>query len=433
MPPSESDVEAGDSRPATPIGSAAGWRGTFASLEQRNFRWFFASLLGNFSSMNMQIFVRGWLVFELTGSFASLGTMSLANGIAGLLTSPIGGIVADRVRQKKFVVQVGQALNATNALGVGLLIRYGALEFYHLVIAAAVHGAVQNAIMPSRQAMTPEVVGMDRLMNALALNTSGMNAARLLMPGLAGFMVGALGAGQGDLEPAQYVYFAMAALYLWSIAALLPVRIADRAVPADRRKPLEDLVDGVRYIAATPTIRLLLSVHFFMVLFSMTYFMLLPGFAKEVLATGPERLGLMTSLSGIGSLAGSLAIASMPSRSRGLVLLASALLVGVSLLAFAASTSYWLSVGILIVVGVGQAGRMSLSNVLVQSYVDDAYRGRVMSVYTMEFSLMSLGIFAIGLLAQEVGPQVAVAGSAAGLILLSVGLYVFSPAYRQLE
>lgn len=406
---------------------------TFESLRDRNFRWFFASLLGNFTSMNMQVFIRGWLVYELTGSFAALGIMSLANGLSGLFMALVGGVLADRVRQKKHVVQVGQCLNAGTALGVGVLIASGELRFAHLVIAALVQGAVMSTIMPARQALTPEVVGMTRLMNALALNTSGMNAARLLMPGLAGFMVAALGGGNGNIEPAQYVYFAMTLLYLWSVVALGPVRIDDRHPREDRSPAWKEMVDGFRYISRDPVLRMLLIANFFMVLFSMTYFMLLPGFAKDVLGAGPGRLGLLTSLSGVGSLTGSLIIASLPSRRRGLVLLLSALLLGVSLTAFSISTSYWLSAAILVVVGLGQAGRMSLSNVLVQSYVEDEYRGRVMSVYMMEFSLMSVGIFLIGMAANVVGPQIAVGVSAIALVLMTAGLLAFSPRYRKLQ
>jgi len=165
----------------------------------------------------------------------------------------------------------------------------------------------------------------------------------------------------------------------------------------------------------------------------MTYFMLLPGFAKEVLDAGPERLGLLTSVSGVGALAGSLAIASLENRQRGKILILSSLLLGLALIAFAWSTSYVLSLGIIVVVGVGQAGRMSLSNVLIQAYVDDEYRGRVMSVYMMEFSIMSLGIFLIGILANVIGPQLAVGGSAVALVVLAVYLWTMVPNYRNLD
>ena len=379
--------------------------------------------------MNMQMFMRGWLVFELTGSFAALGIMSLANGIAGLVPALFGGVFADRVRQKKHVVQIGQGLNAIIVLVVGTLIAMDLLRFSHLVVAALCQGAVMNTMMPSRQALTPEILGMERLMNAIALNTMGMNAARLLMPGFAGWLVGALGDGGGISA-----YFMMAGLYASSILALLKVRVQDRIAPVGGEVPaLRELTAGFRYVWKAPTIRMLLLCHFFMALFSMTYFMLLPGFAKEVLNTGPGRLGLLTSISGVGSLIGSLIIASLPSRRRGLILLLSSLLLGVGLVAFSISTSFWLSVGILAIVGLGQAGRMSLSNVLVQAYVEDEYRGRVMSIYMMEFSLMGVGIFFIGLLANVIGPQIAVGASAVALAITSVLLLVFLPAYRELD
>ena len=385
--------------------------------------------------MNMQMFIRGWLVFELTGSFAALGIMSLANGLAGMATALFGGVIADRVRQKKHVVQVGQGLNALVVLAVGTLIALDLLRFSHLIVAALVQGAVMNTMMPSRQAMTPEILGMERLMNAIAINTMGMNAARLLMPGFAGWLVGALGGDSGGgIWAAQFVYYMMAALYGWSILGLLNVSVADRVLPeGGNAPPLQELTAGFRYVWETPTIRMLLACNFLMVLFSMTYFMLLPGFAKEVLDAGPARLGYLTSISGAGSVIGSLVVASLPNRRRGLVLLLSSLLLGFALVAFSISTSYWLSVATLSVVGLGQAGRMSLSNVLVQAYVADDFRGRVMSIYMMEFSTMSLGIFFIGLLANVIGPQLAVGGSAVALVIVASVLLIFVPAYRNLE
>ncbi len=407
---------------------------TFEALRDRNFQWFFASLMGNFSSMNIQMFIRGWLVFELTGSYEALGLISLANGLSGLVPAIVGGVIADRARQKKHVIQVCQGLNALTALAVGLLIAYGRLEFQHLFIAALVQGGVMTLMMPSRQALTPDVVGIRRLANAIALNTAGMNAARLLMPSLAGWFMAALQEEPGAIDGAQYIYFAMSALYLWSIVGLLPVRVADRVRPeGGHPPPLQELVAGFRYVARAPVIRMLLACNFLMVLFSMTYFMLLPGFAKQVLGTGPARLGLLVSFSGVGSLIGSLVIASLPNRRRGLVLLLSALLVGIALIGFSASNTYWLSVVLLGVVGLGQAGRMSLSNVLIQSYVDDAYRGRVMALYMMEFSIMSASVFLVGMLASAIGPQLAIGLSALGLVLLVCFLLAFAPSYRRLD
>lgn len=406
---------------------------TFDSLGDRNFRWLFASLLGNFMSMHMQMFMRGWLAFELTGSFTALGIVSLAMGVPGLGLALAGGVLADRVRQKKHVLQVGQTVNALATLSIGLLIASDLLRFEHLVVATVIQGAVQSTVMPSQKALTPDVVGVSRLTNAVALHISGLNGTRLLAPGLAGWMVGALSEGGGG-SGAEYVYFSMAALALWSVVGLLPVRAKDR-IPPERGEStaLRELFNGLRYIAQEPAIRMLLLANFFMVLFSWTYIMLLPGFAKDVLHTGPAGLGLLTSLAGVGSLTGSLFIASLPNRHRGTLFLLSALALGVALAAFSASAAYWVSAGIIVLVGFAQASRMALTNILLQSYADAKYRGRVMSVHTMATSLMNVTIFFIALLANSLGSEIAIGGSAVALIVLSLTMLAFSSTCRKLD
>ncbi|MEX0943241.1 MAG: MFS transporter [Pseudomonadales bacterium] len=409
------------------------WPKTFDAFRDTNFRWFFAALCGNFASMNMQMFVRGWLVYEITGSYEKLGWMTAAGGIVGLFAAPLGGVVADRARQKKHVIQYCQGFNACIALTIGALITMDSLTFEHLLIASILQGLAMNTMMPARQALTKDVVGLDRLTNAIALNTSGMNTARLLLPGLAGGMVAALGGGDGNIDPARWVYYLMTVLYLSSVALMFKVRVEDRAKPQVPDGPmLTELKSGFSYVLRTPVIFMLLGCNFLMVFFSMTYFMLLPGFAKDVLDAGPDRLGLLISISGVGSLAGSLLIASMANRNRARVLLSGALVLGVALFFFAISTNYWVSMALLTVVGLGQSARMSLSNVLIQSYVDDEFRGRVMSIYMLEMSVLSICIYPISIVADVIGPQWAVGASALGLIVLVLVLFMV-PGYRNLH
>ncbi len=406
---------------------------TFAAFADVNFRWYFAALCGNFASMNMQMFVRGWLVFEITGSYEKLGWMTAAGGAVGLIAAPLGGVVADRVRQKKHVIQYCQAGSAAIALVIAMLITFGALTFEHLLVASVLQGLAMNTMMPARQALTKDVVGMDRLTNAIALNTSGMNTARLLLPGFAGAMVAALGGGNGNIGPASWVYFLMTGLYLFSVVAMFKVTVADRANPDVPREPmLRELQLGFRYVRHTPIILMLLICNFLMVFFSMPYFMLLPGFAKQVLNAGPDQLGLLISISGVGSLIGSLIIASMPNRNRGKVLLFGALLLGVPLLFFSMSTNFVLSTVLLACVGFGQSARMSLSNVLIQSHVDDDFRGRVMSIYMLEMAFLGVSIYPISVLADIFGVQWAVGASACGLIALVLVLFCV-PSYRDLD
>lgn len=406
---------------------------TFRAFELPNYRWFFASLLGNFASMNTQMFIRGWLVFEITGSYEKLGWMTAASGLVGIFAAPLGGVIADRVRQKKHVIQIAGIGNIITTLWVAWLIHEDVLIFEHLLIAAILQGLIMNSMMPSRQALTKDVVGLDLLTNAIALSTTGMNVARLLLPGLAGGMVAALNGGDGNVEPAKWVYLMMSALYLFNVVGMFKVDVADNPISQEDHKPfLTEMRHGFRYVLDTPVIFMLLGFNFLMVFFSLTYFMLLPGFVKEVLDQGPAGLGLLISISGIGSLVGSLVVASLPNRRRARVLLYGTFIMGVALLAFAISTHYWLSVVLLTFVGLGQAARMSLSNVLIQSYVDDEYRGRVMSIYMLEMSFLSIAIYPISLFADYFGPQWAVGLSAACLIVLVLVIATI-PSYRNLD
>lgn len=406
---------------------------TFKAFEIENYRWFFVSMFGNFASMNIQMFVRGWLVFEITGSYEKLGWMTAAGGLVGLIAAPLGGVVADRVRQKTKVIQASGVCNMFVTLWVAWLIAEGSLIFEYLLIASILQGIIMNAMMPSRQALTKDVVGLDLMTNAIALSTSGMNTARLLLPGLAGGLVAALGGGDGNIDPAKWIYLLMSLLYLFTALMMFKVRVADNEGAGGPNIPiLLELKHGFDYVFQTPVIFMLLGTNFLMVFFSLTYFMLLPGFVKDVLDVGPDKLGMLISISGVGSLVGSLLVASLPNKRRARILLSGALMMGIALLGFAASTHYWLSVSLLTFVGFGQAARMSLSNVLIQTYVANEFRGRVMSIYMLEMSILSIALYPISVAADIFGPQWAVGISAACLIVLVVILFNV-PSYRRLD
>ena len=381
----------------------------------------------------MQQFMRGWLVFELTDSFAALGLMSLLNGMTGLLLALVGGVVADLVRQRKHVVQLGQALSGINALVLALLVFTDLLRVEHVLIAAAIHGGSNNLTMPSRQALTPDVVGPERLMNAMGLYSTSQNAARLLMPGIAGGMVGAL-SDPGTIGGAAYVYVLIFSIYAVSVATMFPVRVPDRMPRARSFASLRgDLADGFRFVAGHRPLKLLLICNPLFALLGLGHFVLLPGFAKEVLDAGPGQLGLLVSVSGVGAVAGSLTVASLPGRRRGVLMLSSAVLLGVSLVAFAASTSYWLSLGLILFVGVGQAGYLGLMNVLVQTLAGNPHRGRVMSIYMMEFNITQLLLFGMGIATSIYGPQITFAAAGVVLVLLSLVLLLRSKTLRRIE
>ena len=399
---------------------------TFESLGDRDFRWFYLALLGQMAAMNMQMLARGYLAFDLTSSFAALGAIGLANAVPMLALSLYGGVIADRLPKKR-VLQAGQLVSALIALCVAMLLFADLLTFMHLLAAGAVQGVVMALMMPSRQSILPEVVGMERLMNAVSLQAAGMNLMRLSGPAVGGFLIAWVGA--------EALYFIMTAMYLVAVFALAPVRLRYEGGgrPGRQRGGGGALTEGLRYIRNDATIFLLLVMTFVISILAMPYLLMLPGFVEAIFGGGSEELGVLISVGGVGSLVGALTLASLPAKRRGLLLVSSGILMGFALMGFSASPSIWIGGAFMFFVGVGSAGRQALGNVLLQTYTENEYRGRVMSIYMTQISLMSLGAFAIGLIAEAVGAQWALGGMAALLVVMSLGFLAFSPLLRRLE
>ena len=402
---------------------------TFKSFKNPVFRLYYAAMLGQMAAMNMQMFARSFLVFTLTGSYTALGIMALANAAPMMFFSLFGGVIADRV-QKKYVLLVGQSASAVVALGIavslttGLMSAENASSWWILVFASLAQGTIMGLMMPSRQAMIFDIVGVDELMNAVALNTFGMNILRIMAPALGGVLVESWG-----YEP---VYYAMTGMYLIA-AVLIWFMPHTGTISLGGRGALADIVDGLRYVKREPTIRLILLISLLIVLLSMPYMMLLPGFAIDILDIGEGGGGLLMMVSGFGAMLGSITLASLPDKKRGLLLMGGSLLLAVSLVGFSFSSVAWVSFAVIFFVGIGQTVRMTLSNTLLQYYVQDEYRGRVMSLLFMEFGMTSFAVFGAGVMAEVIGLQWSVGGLAIILVVACVGVMALSPRIRDLD
>lgn len=403
--------------------------GTFSSLRDPVYRLYYGGLMGQRAAMNMQVVARSLLIYRLTGSAAILGVMSLAHALPMILLSLFGGVIADRI-QKKHILLVGQVSSAVISLSIALSLTSGYLSSEHagswwiLAVAALLQGTVMGLMVPSRQAIIHEIVGGEQLMNAVALNNMGMNVLRLLAPALTGFLI--------DAFDFQAVYYSMSGMYLIAVVfiAFMPLT---STIAVRVKRALGDIKEGVKYVRREVTILLILVFVLFVVLLSRPYVLMMPVFTEDVLKVGATGMGTLLSVSGIGAIIGSFVLASLPNKKRGVMLLASSFLLGLALVGFSFSTSWYLSLALIVFVGLGQAGRMTLGNTLLQYYVSDEYRGRVMSIYTMEFGLTSLGTFAAGLLTETVGVQWAIGGFAAVLVLLSILAFAFIPRIRKLD
>lgn len=396
---------------------------TFDSFKNPQFRLYWFGSMGQMAAMNMQMMTRTWYAYELSGSATMLGLIALSLALPMLIFSIYGGIIADRT-QKRYILLAGQCASGILALGIAISITIGSITVTHLIVAGIIQGTIMGLMMPARQAIIPEIVGEQGLMNAISLNAAGMNVNRLIAPGLAGFLIGWLGI--------QGVYYTMAALYLIAICFIVALKPTFSTF-AETKSNWEDLKEGVRYIRGNNTVLGLLWLTLIMVLLSVPFQFLLPIFTEDILHVGPEGLGMLFSMSGVGALVGSLIIASLGDANRGRLFLLSGLILAISLIAFSISTWYWVSLLIILPIGLGNAGRMAISNTLVQSYTDDIHRGRVMSIYMMEFGLMSLSTFAVSVISEFVGIQWSIGGAATILLIISIYYLKFVPSIRKLQ
>jgi MFS transporter, DHA1 family, staphyloferrin A biosynthesis exporter len=380
--------------------------------------------------MNMQQITRSLLIYRLSGSPLILGFMALANATPTLLLSLYGGALADRLPKKR-VIQAGQAASALIALSVAIALTTGYMSPEHpgswwmLIVNGFLQSTVQALMMPSRQAIIPELVGEDRLMNALALNSMGMNTLRLTAPAIAGFLI--------DLVGFEIVFYTMTGLYIMAIIITSFIPNSPQRENIVKSNALADIGAGVKYMLTNRTILLVLGFTLILVVLSMPYQLMLPIFADDILKVGATGMGVLQSIAGAGALVGSLILASLPNKRRGMILLGCGLLLGIVLVFFAYSHSYPLSMGLMVFIGLGTAGRQTLGSTLLQTYSEPEYLGRVMSVNMMDMGISSLGTFLVSVLTEHIGIERSIGGFAAALALLSLLIIIFIPKLRKLN
>jgi MFS family permease len=400
------------------------------SLRNSNFRMFFMSRLFDSLSMNIRQFSLSLLVYYLTGSAAWLGYLTLARAIPLLFFSPVTGALADRLEKKTLIVWASVA-DVVIAAIIGISLTTGYLSpanhgsWIFLVIMSFFDGISTIFKGPSTDAMVIEIVGEKLITNAIALNMAGQNTLRLLGPVLAGLAI-----DQWGYEPSFYV---MAVLYALSLLFMLFVPYTGKRNTMIGGNVLGDIRDVFVYIKKEPNILYVLIVVLCMVFFSMPYMALMPVF-QDVLHVGATELGVLQFMSGLGSIAGSIFLASMASnRKRGLLLIIGGLILGVSLVGFSFNTVWSIAIGLMVGIGLGQSARMTLPVALLQTYTKPEYRARVMSFYGLNIGLSSFGSFFAAILVAAIGVQWSVGGMALIMVALSVVALLFIPRLRKLN
>ena len=388
-------------------------RTAFRALRHRNLRLFFAghgvSLVGTW----MQQVAMSWLVYRLTDSELLLGVIAFAGQFPGLLMAPFAGALVDRWDRHRMVV-VAQTLLMIQATILAGLVITGRVEVWHLITLAIVSGLVNGADIPARQSLLVRLVGGTQdLPNAIALNSSMFNAARLIGPAVAGLLIGWVGEGP--------VFVLNALSYVAVLGALLAIRL-----PPERRVAsgavLAHIREGFTYAFGHPPTRDMLILFAGVSLVGVPYVVLLPAFARDVLGGDARTLGLLMSCAGLGAFMGALSLAARDSLAGiGRLVVRATAALGVVLVAFAASRSFWLSASLLVLSGFALMLATASVNTVIQILVSDEMRGRIMSLYAMAFiGVTPIGSLAGGALATRLGAPITVALGGLGCVALAV-------------
>jgi MFS family permease len=389
----------------------------FRALRHRNFRLFFGGQFISLIGTWMQSVAQGWLVLKLTNSALMLGVVSFAGYLPVLLVALFAGVIVDHADRRRLIVAT-QALLMMSAFILSALTWAGVVRVEHVVILAAVNGLVTAFDMPARQTFVVEMVGREDLPNAIALNSMVFNGARVVGPAVAGVLISVIGiAGCFFLNGLSYI------AVIW---CLLEMELVARELPRIGSAMFQRLREGFDYIwhhRASFYLLLLIALN---AGFGMQYSVLIPVFARDVLHGGPRALGFLLAAQGLGALLGGIVLASSRTP-RGL---RQNLLFGLfgsaaGIFVFGFSSWMWLSLLAQMVIGAGLLNYMATSNTMLQLFVSDELRGRVMSMYTLSFiGLAPIGSLEVGFIGERVNPQAAVALSAVavlacGIILLA--------------
>jgi MFS family permease len=383
---------------------AHAWR----ALRHRNFRLFFTgqsiSLIGTW----MTRVATSWLVYRLTGSALLLGTVSFAGQIPTFLLAPFAGVLVDRVNRRKLLVWT-QVLAGIQSLALAALTLAKIITIHEIIALSIFQGLINAFDMPGRQSFLVQMVSGDTgkpdkqdLSNAIALNSSIVNVARLIGPAIAGLVIAAVGEG--------YCFAIDGISYIAVVASLLMMRVPASTIARATTSMLEQLREGWSYVVHFRPIRTILSLFALLSLMGMPFMVLMPIFASQVLHGGAHTLGYLMGASGIGALISAISLALRKSV-RGLTTMIqiAAIMFGTGLILFGLSHHLVLSLLLMIVVGFGMMQGLAASNTVIQTLVPEDKRGRVMSYYTMAFVGMSpFGSLLAGALAHRFGASHAV-------------------------
>ncbi len=386
----------------------------FSSLKIRDFRLFWFSMFLSLIGTWVQSMAQSWLVFKLTNSAFLLGVAGFLSYLPVSLFSLAAGALVDRTVKRNLILAT-QIIFMVLAFILAFLVQHNIVRVWHIIVIAFLNGLVFSIDAPARQAMVVELVGKNRLLNAIALNSAAFNSARTLGPALAGVLIAIVGMAG--------CFYINAFSFLPVIAALIFIKQKSFVSNAKFNTFFRDIKEGLNFIKGNRFLLFLLSLVGMVSIFGVSYVILMPIFAQEILRSGTAGLAILMSANGLGALAGALNLARLKQAESSLkILKVSVFIFFVSIMLFSLSRYLWLSAILLVMAGYGGASSMSMANTLLQVNVPDEFRGRLMGVFMMMFGgLMPFGNLISGSLAHFFGAPIVTFGGA----LLS--LLIFLP------
>ncbi|PIW80584.1 MAG: MFS transporter [Candidatus Omnitrophica bacterium CG_4_8_14_3_um_filter_43_15] len=384
----------------------------FSSLKYANFRLFWFGQLVSLTGTWVQMVAQGWLVLELTNSAFLLAMINVISAAPIMLFSLVGGVVADRVNKKKILI-VTQSLSVVLAFCLGALVSLKLAAFWNIAVIAGLLGLVNAFDVPTRQAFVVETIDKSSLNNAIALNSLLFNSARIIGPVIAGFLAGWLGIAS--------CFYINSISFLAVIVALVFMTGDFSPKDLSKRPMVEGVIEGARYILSHRNMRALVAVTAVSSIFGMANVVLMPIFARDILGVGIKGLGFLMSSVGIGAIFGGLILARFGHEgNRKIFVKSGTIILALSLILFAMSTSYVFSLCLLLAAGWGIITQAVSVNTLLQMETPDNLRGRAMSFYTLVFLGMTpFGSFIAGLLAHWFGAPIALLFSGSACLLLT--------------
>jgi MFS family permease len=368
----------------------------FRALKHRNFQLFIAGQLISLIGTWMQTTAQQWLVYKLTGSAALLGLFGFANQVPMFFLAWMGGYVGDRYNRHRGVI-ITQTFSMILAFLLAALTLTHMVKTWHLIFVAFLVGIVNAFDVPIRQSFFVHMVGKEDLPNAIALNSSIFNGARVVGPALAGFTIVIVGEG--------WCFFLNGVSFLAVIIALLLMRIERTDTKRAGESPIRSFVEGFRFAMSDVPIRSALLLLCVLSMFGLQYSVFLPIYASDILHGGAKTLGFLMSAAGVGAVLGALQFAAR-TQYKGMArwIAATCTACALGLMVFSFAVSFWLCAAVLFVVGFAATSQMAATNTIIQQRVPDEMRSRLMAVYaTMFMGVMPIGALLAGVVAKHIG------------------------------